>query len=122
MINIKKIRPLIIYIAFMVINSIITFPSQAIFLWRYDKYIHFFEFLILGFLILNIFKPIYNIYNSIYAFLLLLLFALIDEGIQFYIPGRIPDIYDLMFDVIGGIVGIIISYLYFKIKIKSKNG
>ncbi len=122
MINIKKIRSLIIYIAFMIINSIITFPGQANFLWRYDKYIHFFEFLILGFLILNIFKPIYNIYNSIYAFLLLLLFALIDEGIQFYIPGRIPDIYDLMFDVIGGTAGIIISYLYFKIKIKSKNG
>ena len=122
MIEIKKIRSLLIYLFFMIINSVITFPGQAIFLWKYDKYIHFFEFLILGFLVLNVFKPIYNVYKNIYAFSLLLLFAFIDEGVQFYIPGRIPDVYDLIFDIIGGTVGIIVCYLYFKIKNKSING
>ena len=122
MIEFKKIKSLLFYIFFMFINSIITFPGQAAFLWKYDKYIHFFEFLILGFLILNIFKPAYNTYKNFYAFLFLLLFALIDEGIQFYIPGRIPDLYDLIFDVLGGTVGIIICYLYFKIKRKGFNG
>ena len=106
----------------MFINSVITFPGQAVFLWKYDKYIHFFEFLILGFLIINIFNPIYNIYKIFYAFLLLLLFALIDEGIQFYIPNRIPDLYDLLFDISGGTVGIIIYCLYFSIKNKGING
>ena len=122
MIEIKKIRSLVFYILFMIINSMLTFPGQAAFLWKYDKYIHFLEFLILGFLILNIFKPIYDIYKNVYALSLLLVFALIDEGIQFYIPGRIRDLYDLMYDIFGGCVGIVICYLYSYIKNKGIYG
>ena len=43
--------------------------------------------------------------------LLVLAIAMMDEGVQFIIPGRIPDMNDLYYDVLGGFSGIILLYL-----------
>ena len=42
--------------------------------------------------------------------LLLLVIAMMDEGVQFMIPGRIPDINDLYYDVLGGFSGMLLLY------------
>ena len=75
-------------------------------LWKNDKIIHFAEYFILGFLLINLFmiKPVTrNI--LIFSILFLLLFPLVDEILQYYTPTRIPDIYDCMADICGGFTG-----------------
>jgi VanZ family protein len=75
-------------------------------LWKYDKAVHFGEYLVMGFLMLNMLmiKPLKQVHWQ-FALLFLLLFPLFDEMLQFYTPRRIPDIYDGICDVCGGLVG-----------------
>ena len=75
-------------------------------LWRYDKVVHFTEYLGVGFLMINMLmiQPLTKFHWKL-AFIFLLLFPLFDELIQNYIPGRIPDIYDGICDICGGFVG-----------------
>ena len=40
--------------------------------------------------------------------LFLLLFPILDESLQYFTPGRIPDIYDGIFDIMGGLTGVYI--------------
>jgi VanZ family protein len=73
---------------------------------HFDKFIHFFEYLILGFLLINALKN-----DSIdkkkwnYSILFLLLFPIIDETLQYFTPRRIPSILDGIADILGGVSG-----------------
>ena len=87
-------------------------PGDKLFLnsiWKYDKIIHFIEYLILGFLLINALKikPIKKI-HWYYSFLFLIIFPIIDESLQYFTPSRVPDIYDAFADIIGGTVGALI--------------
>ena len=75
-------------------------------LWKYDKLIHFVEYLILGFLLIKALKikPIEK-YQWNYAILFLFIFPVIDETLQYFTPRRIPDILDGIADISGGIIG-----------------
>ena len=98
----------------MILNSVITF-SFELNLWKYDKYIHFIEFFILGLLTINIFIKQIEIKSFITLFILIICVALVDEGIQYLIPSRIPDIYDLYCDAAGGFLGMFTLFLKEKI-------
>ena len=80
----------------------------------YDKVIHYLEYLILGFLLINALKN--NIISRkkwFYAILFLITFPIIDESFQYFIPKRVPSILDGVADIFGGISGAIIRrYLY----------
>ena len=75
-------------------------------LWRYDKVVHFTEYLGVGFLMINMLmiKPLKKA-HWLLAMLFLLIFPLFDELLQYYIPKRIPDIYDGIADICGGFIG-----------------
>ena len=75
-------------------------------LWKYDKVVHFIEYLGVGFLLINAMKikPLSKTHWK-YVVLFLLLFPIIDELLQNYTPNRIPDIYDGIVDIIGGLTG-----------------
>ena len=94
----------------MIINSVITFSFESN-LWKYDKYIHFIEFFVLGLLTINIFIKQINIKTFIVLYALIISVAIFDEGIQFLIPNRIPDINDLYYDLVGGLLGMLILFL-----------
>ena len=106
----KKVILLFVYIAFIIIVSVITFSVENR-LWRYDKYVHFFEFFILAVLIANIFLAKLNSKNFILIMLLITFIAFLDEGIQYLIPARSADINDLYPDLIGGYLGLSIMYI-----------
>ena len=108
--NNKKVIILLVYVAFMIINSVVTFSFENQ-LWKYDKYIHFIEFFILGILIINIFLSKLNLKKFILLLLLITIIGALDEGIQFLIPERIPDINDLYYDVLGGFSGMLLLYV-----------
>ena len=117
-----KTQILLLYIIFMFLNSVIpVFSSRSI--WRYDKLIHFIEFFILGFLFINaIIDTDLNINNFLVGIFILTLIPTIDEGLQyvFDIPGRVPEVYDFLVDIIGEYSGALCSV--FIHKVKNKNG
>ena len=75
-------------------------------LWKFDKIVHFAEYLGVGFLMINMLmiQPLKKIHWQC-AIVFLLLFPLFDELLQFYTPRRIPDIYDGIADICGGFIG-----------------
>ena len=78
-------------------------------LWKYDKIVHIVEYFGFGFLLINALKikPITKVQWK-YALCFLFVFPIFDELLQYYTPRRIPDIYDGIADIIGGVMG---SYL-----------
>lgn len=82
------------------------------------KLAHFTEFaLFFGFF--NSFMISCDVYkNRVYYFLtffLILLLPLIDETVQYLSPGRTPLVYDIWVDAAGGIFGVIISGVIFRL-------
>ena len=75
-------------------------------LWKYDKVVHFTEYLGMGFLMINMLmiQPLKKAHWQ-FAIIFLLLFPLFDELLQHYTPRRIPDIYDGIADICGGFLG-----------------
>jgi VanZ family protein len=74
------------------------------------KNAHFFQYLILSILICAVVKQL-KLYKSSKIFLvlfLLLLFPVVDEFIQIYIPGRTSNVFDIIIDFSGGVLGILI--------------
>ena len=93
---------LIIYISSRTSNEL----SQFYFLWKYDKIIHYLEYLGVGFLMINMLMihPLKRTHWQ-FAFIFLLLFPIADEILQHYTPNRIPDLYDALVDMFGGLSG-----------------
>ena len=76
------------------------------FIWRYDKYVHFMEYLFLGILLVNALKIRHMTQREWFMVLLfLILFPILDESIQHFTPGRIPDVWDGITDIMGGLIG-----------------
>ena len=75
-------------------------------LWKYDKIVHFMEYLGVGFLLINALKiqPLKKLHWK-FAILFLLLFPIVDEILQHFTPTRIPDIVDGIADICGGLTG-----------------
>ena len=75
------------------------------------KNAHFFQYLFLSILLCAVINQ-FKLYKSTKIFLLLFLFLffpVIDEFIQKYIPGRTSNIFDVVIDFSGGILGMLIS-------------
>ena len=75
-------------------------------LWKYDKIVHFMEYLGIGFLLINALKikPLKKMEWN-FAILFLLVFPVIDELLQHFTPTRIPDVLDGVADILGGLTG-----------------
>ncbi len=93
---------IIIYLTLTPANDIIFFMN----LWRYDKIVHFTEYLGVGFLLINMLKikPLTPQHWK-YAIIFLLIFPVIDEFVQYFSPSRIPDVFDAFADICGGFLG-----------------
>jgi VanZ family protein len=108
--------PVILYAALVIyISSIPNLNRPDIEILKYDKIIHFIEYAIFAILVFRSFSHIFSrqrlrlvVYSSL---LFLVVFAFIDEFFQSHIPGRDSDIFDVLFDVLGGFLLIIILYI-----------
>ena len=81
---------------------------------------HFFEYLILSVLLCAVVRQ-FKLYKSseiLLLLFLLLLFPVIDEFIQKYIPGRTSNTFDIIIDFCGGILGMVVSKIGYKINEK----
>ena len=80
------------------------------------KNAHFFQYLILGLLLCSALRQFkLNKGTEIFLMLfLLLLFPVIDELIQKYIPGRTSNITDIVIDFSGGVLAVVLSIISHK--------
>lgn len=82
------------------------------------KFAHGFEFFVLALLVFLTLKS-FNIKSReviIYTLFIILLYAVIDEYRQLYIPGRNSNVKDVVIDFTGGIIGVIILQFIISIK------
>jgi len=91
------------------------FPDLTIF--QYDKLIHLIIFLIFGLLIYRAFNlfwetGIFSYSRALVTLLTVAVYGILDEFHQQYVPGRTPDIWDATADALGGIVGVILIYIF----------
>jgi len=91
-----------------------------LFKWLFDyetstylirKLAHFTEFLILGVLVTLLYNEFKLNKYLLIAFTHGLMVAIIDETIQLFVPGRAGLVSDVLIDLSGVIIGILISYL-----------
>ena len=82
-------------------------------LWKFDKIVHFIEYLGVGFLLINALKiqPLRTSHWK-FALIFLFIFPIIDEILQHFTPRRIPDVIDAAADVIGGLTGAYLRKLF----------
>ena len=119
-----KTQILIFYILFIFVNSIITkefLPDRL--LLKYDKPLHFVEFFIFGFLLMNaIIIKHFDFKKIIICLFILTLIPLIDENLQYFfdILGRRYDAIDLKMNLIGSYFGV--GFFMFIYKIRRKCG
>lgn len=81
------------------------------------KNAHFFQYLVLSILMCSTVSH-FKLCKSSKIFLLpflLLFFPVIDEFIQKFIPGRTSNIFDVIIDFSGGILGMLIFKIHYKV-------
>lgn len=107
-------------IIIFVVSSIPSDKIPNIQIFGIDKLVHIFAFFIFGFLIYrSIYFSIGNKLSftkiAIYVILIIVIVGVLDELYQGLIPGRSTDIYDLVADVIGGVLSIFFAKRYIRI-------
>ena len=100
---------IVLYLSIMPGNELNWFTQ----LWKFDKIVHFVEYLGVGFLLINALKiKLLTKTKWKYIVCFLFIFPIFDELLQYYTPRRIPDIYDGVADILGGLMGAYIRKYY----------
>lgn len=84
------------------------------------KNAHFFQYFLLSIFLCSAIRE-FKLYKTSEIFLLLfllLLFPVIDEFIQKFIPGRTSLIFDVIIDFSGGVIAMLISYIGYRFRKK----
>ena len=82
-----------------------------------DKLLHAAVFAILGFLGMGALEAATHGYHGWQVWLitaLVTLYAVLDELHQRFVPGRTADVFDVMADIVGGLLGIWVMYTLVK--------
>jgi VanZ family protein len=116
--------PVILYAGLILgISSISNLPAPKLGLLRADSIVHFLEYAIFAFLL---FRSISHLspklrlpLAALLTLLALSLFAMADEYLQSFIPGRTSDIYDVLADLAGGSAVVLLLLLIYSRKIKT---
>ena len=110
-----KIFILSIYTIFILSISFYS-PSMVVnssYIGKYDKFFHFIEFSILGFLFANA-NSFFNRKTFFLGLLYILVIGFFDEFIQSYRITRNADVIDFFYDVFGGMVGMLFNLRFKK--------
>jgi surface polysaccharide O-acyltransferase-like enzyme len=106
--------PVVLWMAFVYYSSSISGEDMLkIDIPNIDKLFHFIEYFVLGALLIRAFANSSDRTNFKFIFLLSILIAFIygalDEFHQRFIPGRSPEIFDILSDIIGSLSGALLS-------------
>ena len=87
-----------------------------------DKLLHALVFGVLGFFTLGAMKTGadgHRTFQTWLAVVLVTLYGVLDEFHQHFVPGRTPDIHDVMADMVGGMLGVWLSYRFIKARLRT---
>lgn len=86
------------------------------------KTAHFTAYFILSILVFHLFYMIYGLISKsyIYSFILCLIYACSDEIHQLFINGRSGEISDVIIDVCGSIIFLLIFFIFHRKKLKKQ--
>jgi VanZ family protein len=117
--------PLIAYaIVIFTFSSFSTLPEQFSEFTFQDKIMHFFEFLVLGWLLLRSARKWRISFTGASLLVAVILigavYAASDEFHQYFVPGRDCDIFDWTADTVGLAAGTITSYIFSRWKEKPR--
>ncbi len=113
-----SIIPAIIWafiLAFLMLLPSKAFPESKLF--SYDKLAHIGVFMILAFLVgwgvLSIDnKKILSAKIYLSVFLITFLYSSTLEFLQYFVPGRMTDLYDFLANSLGGVLGLTVFYIF----------
>lgn len=116
--------PVILYAGLILtLSSISNLPAPKIGLLRADSLVHFLEYAVFAFLL---FRSISHLSSklrlplaALLSLLALSIFAVADEYLQSFIPGRTSDVYDVLADLAGGVAVILLLLLIYSRNIKT---
>jgi len=94
------------------------FPGQ-------DKLFHLMAFGILGLLTMGALQASHGGYPTRQVWLVALavmLYGILDEFHQYFVPGRSADVYDVLADAIGGLLGVWAMYYLVRILVRRSPG
>ncbi len=99
----------------LVITSIPSKNIPEIRIIFFDKFVHFSEYFILSFLFVNYQIEKGNSFkkNIINLSKILIIMPILDELHQLFIPGRSCSIYDIIADILGILVFMLLYYSYY---------
>lgn len=113
-----KLSTVITKIGIKVINKVN--PNTKFDIVRFDHIIrknaHFFIYLVLGILVMNVLKRIGVVRYKSIALLICILYAETDELHQFFVPGRGAGVKDVLIDSVGAAVGILVVVVIGKVR------
>jgi len=113
----KKIVFTVLSVIYLIILFIGAFAVKAGNISKasnFDKVLHFFGFLILAILLLVTFEH-YKLGNKyVSVFIIALGIGILIEAIQLFIPGREFSLLDILADVLGVIVGLLLTWSFSK--------
>lgn len=116
--------PVLLYAGGIIaVSSIRNLPSPQVDGVALDKLAHFAEYALFAFLIFRSVSRWGGISHGIIAPLLslifLIAFAALDEFYQQFVPGRDPDLFDIVSDTAGA--ALVLSYLWLRRRSRMKN-
>jgi VanZ family protein len=111
--------PLVVYWLILFIATSIPIERFPYFFKAQDKLEHFIAYFLLAILLFLTFhlqkrKISISKNATLYSMVAVIIYAGFDEVHQLIIPGRYCDIFDFVSDVVGGIIGIILTKLFFR--------
>ncbi|MCP4684153.1 MAG: VanZ family protein [bacterium] len=109
--------PVIVYgAAILMVSSVPHLKSPELRILAADKVAHFLEYALFALLAYrsfsNLARKTKRNLTLLLSFGLLTVFALFDELLQSYTPGRFPDTMDYLFDLLGGTL--VLLYLHWR--------
>lgn len=97
---------------FFVFLAVISYGSIASFVKIPEEKIHFLEYGLLAFLLFRALRVNKSEFKSyLWALILTLAFGWADEGIQHLLPNRYYDTRDVVFNLLGGVLGLSFTFI-----------
>jgi len=98
--------------------------APMLFLWQ-DKLFHLVAFGVLGFFVMGSLQASHNGYQPGQLWLVALavmLYGVSDEFHQYFVPGRSVDVYDVLADALGGLLGAWVIYRFSRLMGRRHSG
>jgi len=107
------VLPLVSYMLLIfALSSVSRYPESCSWVFGLDKFVHTLEYYVLGCLLMRVLVTsphgVFAEAPAVFAMIFGTLYAIGDEWHQSFVPGRYASIYDLLFDMLGVAIAVVI--------------